>query len=415
MLIETRAIDAISVGKRFRHELGDITSLMASIRAVGLLHPIVIAKGGTLVAGARRLEACRRLGWSEIVVTVRPENDPVCRLAEADENEVRLNLCPTEQVAIARFYAEQDRQEARCRREETQGKPSKSNQAETGAKFAPVREKSKARQKTARRAGTSHTRLKQAEEVVAAAEADPKTYGPIAAKMDATGNVNAAYKEVKKRQRAEKKAAIPDNLPAVTDRYRLYVGDITEAGAQIADESLDCIITDPPYPEEFLPCWDKLGEFAARTLKPGGSLLTLAPHQHLPEILPRLTVHLDYHWLLAYVQPGATVKVWGNQVIVGWKPILWFTKGKLDRKDEMHYDVVQSGGRDKEHHEWGQSAQGMATLVERFTDPGETVGDPFVGGGATAVATVGLSRRFVGIDIDAVCVKATKERLAGLS
>jgi ParB family chromosome partitioning protein len=37
---------------------------------VGLLHPIVVTSRGHLFAGARRLEACRLLGWKKIPVTV---------------------------------------------------------------------------------------------------------------------------------------------------------------------------------------------------------------------------------------------------------------------------------------------------------------------------------------------------------
>ena len=46
--------------------------------------------------------------------------------------------------------------------------------------------------------------------------------------------------------------------------------------AEVADESVDCIITDPPYPQEFLPEYGKLSRFAARVLKPGGSCLAMA-------------------------------------------------------------------------------------------------------------------------------------------
>src|SRR5712692_10982380 len=60
----------ITVGPRHRKELGDLQPLMQSIEAVGLLHPPVVLPDGTLVAGQRRLEALRRLGWTETMVYV---------------------------------------------------------------------------------------------------------------------------------------------------------------------------------------------------------------------------------------------------------------------------------------------------------------------------------------------------------
>jgi ParB family transcriptional regulator, chromosome partitioning protein len=67
---ELRAIDDIKVGKRHRQDLGDIEALANSIAATGLLHPITVDATGNLLAGARRLAACKQLGWSEIPVRV---------------------------------------------------------------------------------------------------------------------------------------------------------------------------------------------------------------------------------------------------------------------------------------------------------------------------------------------------------
>ena len=62
-------IENIQIGPRHRHDLGDIAGLAASIKEIGLLHPIIVSPDGRLIAGKRRLEACKRLGWTEIPVT----------------------------------------------------------------------------------------------------------------------------------------------------------------------------------------------------------------------------------------------------------------------------------------------------------------------------------------------------------
>jgi ParB family chromosome partitioning protein len=64
-------IECIHVGNRIRKDLGDIRLLAASIEAIGLLNPITVATSGVLLAGHRRLEACRYLGWEEVPVNVR--------------------------------------------------------------------------------------------------------------------------------------------------------------------------------------------------------------------------------------------------------------------------------------------------------------------------------------------------------
>jgi ParB family chromosome partitioning protein len=61
-------MDDIKVGKRHRQDLGDIGALAKSIATLGLLHPITVDANGNLLAGARRLAACKQLGWSKIPV-----------------------------------------------------------------------------------------------------------------------------------------------------------------------------------------------------------------------------------------------------------------------------------------------------------------------------------------------------------
>mgnify|MGYP001072461139 FL=1 len=99
-----KAISEIVVeeGARIRKDVGDIAALEKSIANVGLLNPVVIDENNRLVAGYRRLAACRNLGWKEIEVTVLPfGGDVLKRLdAEADENLFRKDFTPAEIIAI---------------------------------------------------------------------------------------------------------------------------------------------------------------------------------------------------------------------------------------------------------------------------------------------------------------------------
>ncbi len=60
----------VKLGKRHRNDLGDLHALTRSIRAIGLLHPIVVTPDNRLVAGARRLETYKRMGRTEIALPV---------------------------------------------------------------------------------------------------------------------------------------------------------------------------------------------------------------------------------------------------------------------------------------------------------------------------------------------------------
>ena len=175
-------------------------------------------------------------------------------------------------------------------------------------------------------------------------------------------------------------------------------------------ESLDAIITDPPYPREFLPVYTDLAHFAIHALKPGGSLIAMVGQSYLPEILDRLRKEpLAYHWLACYHVPGSTTKQWQRNLGISWKPLLWFVKGEY--AGSWKKDMVFIGEqKDKTHHEWGQPVNDMINIIEHFTQPGQLICDPFVGGGSTAVAAVKSKRRFIGCDIDPQCVNTTRER-----
>src|SRR4030042_1306076 len=90
----------IRIGERHRKDMGDLESLARSIDEIGLLHPVVVTPDGRLIAGERRIRACRILGWNDIPVTVA--DLPAILRGECDENRIRKDWTPTEAVAIAK-------------------------------------------------------------------------------------------------------------------------------------------------------------------------------------------------------------------------------------------------------------------------------------------------------------------------
>jgi ParB family chromosome partitioning protein len=91
---QERDLASIIVRDRLRTDWGDLSSLMDSITRHGLMNPVTVAPDGTLVAGERRLEACRRLGWAR--VPWRLYEGPDSLDAEYDENEQRKAFTLTE-------------------------------------------------------------------------------------------------------------------------------------------------------------------------------------------------------------------------------------------------------------------------------------------------------------------------------
>lgn len=92
--------------ERQRRELTGIDELAESIFRIGLINPIVISPQGVLVAGERRLTACRQLGWTSIPVQFTTDlSEYELQCIELEENVKRVDLPWQDQcLAIARFH-----------------------------------------------------------------------------------------------------------------------------------------------------------------------------------------------------------------------------------------------------------------------------------------------------------------------
>jgi ParB/RepB/Spo0J family partition protein len=205
-----RPIAEIIVGERHRRDLGHIDAFAASIAAVGLLHPVVITPDGMLIAGERRLEACKLLGWSEVPVHVVDLDD--IERGESAENTERKDFLPSEIDAIRRKH-------------EAKLKAAAKERMRAGGKDAKVSQPSRTTDKIGAFAGVSGRTVEKIAAVVAAAEAEPKRFGQLLVDMDRTGRVNGPYRRLKNIQQAEAIRARPPPLPG-NGPYRAGTADI---------------------------------------------------------------------------------------------------------------------------------------------------------------------------------------------
>ena len=91
------AIEKIRIKKRVRINLGDLTSMIDSLRNYGQLNPIVINREYELIIGNRRLEAARQLGWATVQAIIIDRNSELEKLElEMEENIQRRELSPVE-------------------------------------------------------------------------------------------------------------------------------------------------------------------------------------------------------------------------------------------------------------------------------------------------------------------------------
>jgi len=165
------------------------------------------------------------------------------------------------------------------------------------------------------------------------------------------------------------------------------MGDFRDLVLTLPDNSVDLILTDPPYGRQFRPLWEDLAREAARVLKPGAFLVAYSGQHGLPEILSALASHLDYFWmgfLLHRVCPRREEVC----VVNAGKPLPIFFKPPRRMPAQWFTDVVRGVGPEKSLDPWQEPVAEARHLITTFSRRGDLVLDPF-GCGSFATTPLG--------------------------
>jgi hypothetical protein len=246
---------------------------------------------------------------------------------------------------------------------------------------------------------------------------------PAPFQIPAAEVADTAVKEAKRRasrsereqgRRSERAQREQEAREAIAAAAKLPYELLHESVSEWRPNGVNSIITDPPYVGDSIPLYEHLRDFAVDVLPDGGPLVVMTWQAILPDVI-RALQHKDlaYRWTICwrYANTENTADH-ARRVFDCWKPILVYHKGSMPKDAPMMRDEIASTAPDKDHHEWGQSLDGFSRLIRSFSQPGDLVCDPFLGGGTTAVAALAKSRRFTGCDTDKAAIATTEGRLA---
>jgi len=83
--------------RRIRKDLGDLSALKESIQKYGLFYPLIVTPDLELLAGQRRLESVKSLGWEKVpVIILNPKGNLQKLEIEVEENIVRKDFTQEE-------------------------------------------------------------------------------------------------------------------------------------------------------------------------------------------------------------------------------------------------------------------------------------------------------------------------------
>jgi hypothetical protein len=205
--------------------------------------------------------------------------------------------------------------------------------------------------------------------------------------------------------------AIPDLEKQRTERHKvtaelgvrkLGIASITEV--DLASDSVDAVITDPPYAEASVPLYGKLADLAMRVLKPSGWCLVMVGDLYLAKVLRLMTDAglIDRGYVAMSFNGGPHSRIGATKTFQAIKLILMLQKPPTRQPPEWGPNLlkVEVKDYDKSLHDWQQNQPLFEKLVERFTKKNDLVVDPFAGSGTTIRAALSLGRKGWGSDIE---------------
>ena len=274
----------------------EAAQLEANLLHEGCRDPLVVwQEENLLLDGHNRFDICQKHDLPYEVQHVSLPSRQAA-LKWMFENQLgRRNWTPYQRAEMALQLKPEIAEQAKRNERLRKGKqPGASSCQESDNLIEPVDTK----KELAEKAGVSHDTISRAEFL--SQHANDKTKEKLR-RGDTT--INKEYQRLKKEQNAQERQQ-RKSAPVVIrpdDRCRCITSAIADAHLHVEPGSVDFVITDPPYPQEYLPVYSELSVFASHALKEGGSLLCMVGQSYLPELIERLQERLDYHWTLAYM------------------------------------------------------------------------------------------------------------------
>ena len=180
---------------------------------------------------------------------------------------------------------------------------------------------------------------------------------------------------------------------------QLYHGDCLEIMQTLPAGSMDAVITDPPYPVS-KDNWNyHQTEIDFLKSLPCRQLIFWSARQEFP---------LDY----------TSVHIWDKKTGTRSQYERIFERnGKSGYCVFRHYLINSTvaasfTGDVFTGHKSQKPIKLLVELVEKFTNPSDTILDPFMGSGTTGVACVQTGRNFIGIEIDEGYYRIAEKRIA---
>lgn len=406
----------VIVGERFRTAFIGIEALATSIHEHGLIVPIIVDENNVLIAGERRLKAHQLLKLEFIEVIYRKDlTELQKREIELEENLHRKDFTWQEEVmAKAKLHA---------LKQKIHGSAIKGHNS-NGWGIGD----------TAMALGESAGRVSEDIKLARGLRAFPEL-------MKEKGK-SAALKKLKNLQEKILQDELAKRMKkiGIISTPNVICGNCLEELGKMNAESVDLVLTDPPYgidvedsqtfgreqgkdtrfeDSEFetFNLLDKVAPLLFRALKQDRHLFMFCAIDKFPKVRELLVKHgfWVHHIPLIWDKGSGSYPSQSTTFVHSYEPLLHAMKGKRKLygtpRDMFQVKRVPS---DKKIHPTEKPTELLRELITLTTLAGETILDPFAGSGATLAAAKETNRISIGIELDPIYHENIVRRLSNV-
>lgn len=224
--------------------------------------------------------------------------------------------------------------------------------------------------------------------------------------------------------------------------FELMHGDCREVLRNVPDESIDLVVTDPPYRVTKRGGHGNAGGMLTKDIFKRGEVFahnSIEPNEYLPELFRVLkqnthcyvmTNHVNlvqiitearscgFHFIKSLIWDKGN-KIMGQAYMSQFEYILFFRKGAFKKinhcgtSELIHIPNKKTKGADgKNLHDTEKPVALMELLIENSSQVGDLVLDPFTGVGSTGIACMRKGRNFLGTELDDKYFEIARKRIS---
>jgi len=208
----------------------------------------------------------------------------------------------------------------------------------------------------------------------------------------------------------------------------IYHGDCLDLMKKIPNESIDMILTDPPYSINFrsgyrknkydaiknddnLNWLDTFVNEAFRVAKNNTTHYVFCSFHNIDKFKAAFQKKFTVKNLLVWVKNNTSMGDLKANYASRTEFILLLGKGRRLINGKRSDNILEFKRTGNKLHPTEKPVDLLKHLISKFSDINDVVLDPFAGSGSTLVAAKEMNRRYIGIEIDKKYFEIAKNRL----